>query len=297
MSALADRHADALARCTFPDAGLPVICGVSGGADSMALLVLAVASGCLVTAVHVDHGLRPGSSGEAELVRTVAERLGAEFRSETVAVTPGPNLEARARSARHAVLGPDVALGHTADDRAETMLVNLLRGAGPDGLASIRPGPRHPILGLRRAETERICGQEGIEPFVDPSNIDPAFVRNRIRHEALPLLAEIAGRDIVPVLDRQSTVFASIADHLRDEASTVDPTDARAVRELPDVIARVVIREWLRAGSEELHPPDAATVDRVLAVAHGTAVATDVGSNRRVERSGGRLRLVTTTPH
>ena len=80
-----------------------MVCGVSGGADSMALLVLAVAAGCEVTAVHVDHGLRPGSDTEADRVRVVAERLGAAFRSETVVVEPGPNLEARARSARHSM--------------------------------------------------------------------------------------------------------------------------------------------------------------------------------------------------
>jgi len=258
----------------------------------MALLVLAVAAGCTVTAVHVDHGLRPGSHKEADHVRAVADALGASFRSESVTVEAGANLEARARTARHAALGPDVALGHTADDRAETMIVNLLRGAGPDGLASIRPGVRHPILDLRRSETEQVCEREGIEPFFDPSNSDPAFVRNRVRHEALPLLAEIAGRDLVPILDRQADVFASVADHLRFEATALDPTDARILREVPEAIARVALREWLREGAEERHPPDAATIDRVMAVARGEATATDVGGNRRVERTAGRLRIV-----
>lgn len=258
----------------------------------MALLVLAVAAGCNVTAVHVDHGLRPESQHEAAAVQAVAERLGASFRSEQVDLEDGPNLEARARAARHCVLGPEAALGHTADDRAETMIVNLLRGAGPDGLASIRPGTRHPILDLRRTDTERVCELEGIEPFIDPTNTDPRFVRNRIRHEVLPLLAEIAGRDPVPILDRQADVFSSIADHLRQEASGLDPTDARALREIPDAVARVVIREWLREGADERHPPDAATVERVMSVIRGESTATDIGANRRVERTAGRLRIV-----
>ena len=84
-----------LARCTFPEPGTPLVCGVSGGADSLALLVLAVAAGCAVTAVHVDHGLRPGSAAEADVVRAAAERYGAGFRSVAVGVVPGPNLEAR----------------------------------------------------------------------------------------------------------------------------------------------------------------------------------------------------------
>lgn len=268
------------------------MCGVSGGADSMALFVLAVAAGCVVTAVHVDHGLRVGSEHEADAIRELAARLGASFRSEKVDLEPGPNLEARARSARHAVLGPSAAFGHTADDRAETMIVNLLRGAGPDGLASIRPGLRHPILDLRRSETEQVCETEGITPFFDPSNEDPKFVRNRIRREVLPLLTDIAGRDLVPLLDRQADVFAALADHLRDEAAELDPADARALRQVPEVVARVALREWLRVDSDERHPPDAATIERVMAVVRGESIATDIGGNRRVERTDGQLRIV-----
>ena len=281
-----------LVRCTFPAAGTPLICGVSGGADSLALLVLAVAAGCEVTAVHVDHGLRPGSADEADVVRGAAERYGTGFRAVAVAVTPGPNLEARARAARHEALGPAAALGHTADDRAETVLVNLLRGAGLDGLAGIRPGPRHPILALRRADTEALCAAEGLRPVADPSNHDPAFLRNRVRHDVLPLLDEVAGRDLVPVLGRQADLAAAVADHLRSEAAQLDATDAKALRAAPEVVARVAVREWLRADHVERHPPDAATVERVLAVARGEATATDVGRGRRVERSHGRLRLV-----
>ena len=286
-------HGALLARCTFPPAGTALVCGVSGGADSLALLVLAAAAGCDVTAVHVDHGVRVGSEVEADLVREVAARVGAAFRSERVHVAPGPNLEARARAARLAVLGPDAALGHTADDRAETMIVNLLRGAGPDGLASIRRGPRHPIVDLRRTETEAVCAVEGLVPFTDPSNADPAFVRNRIRAEVLPLLAAIADRDPVPVLVRQADVFVSITDHLRDEAVRLDVEDATALATAPIAVARVAVREWLRRDAPDRHPPDASTVERVLAVARCEALATDVGGGRRVERTAMRLRLVT----
>jgi tRNA(Ile)-lysidine synthase len=287
-----DASSDLLSRCTFPPPGSPLVCGVSGGADSLALMVLAVAAGCEVTAVHVDHGLRPGSGAEAEVVEVAARALGARFRSVTVEVRPGPNLEARARQARHAALGADAALGHTADDRAETVLVNLLRGAGLDGLAGIRPGHRHPILALRRSETEALCRAAGLAPILDPSNDDPAFLRNRVRHEVLPLLADVAGRDLVPVLDRQADLLADVADHLRAEALTVDVRDARALRDVPVPVARVAVREWLRADHPELHPPDAATVERVLAVARGECVATEVGRDRQVRRSHGRLALV-----
>ncbi|HXN59136.1 MAG TPA: ATP-binding protein, partial [Acidimicrobiales bacterium] len=95
---------DLLARCTFPPPGTPVACAVSGGADSLALLVLAAAACCEVTAYHVDHGLRAGSDTEAEVVAGAAERVGARFESRRVSVAPGPNLEARARSARYGTL-------------------------------------------------------------------------------------------------------------------------------------------------------------------------------------------------
>ena len=119
---------------------------MSGGADSTALLALAVRAGLHVTAVHVDHGLRQGSSAEAAVVQANALRLNAAFRAERVDVQDGPNLEARAREVRYAVLPEDVLTGHTADDQAETVLVNLLRGASTSGLAAMRPGHRHPIL-------------------------------------------------------------------------------------------------------------------------------------------------------
>src|SRR4051794_39498105 len=96
-----------LGRCAFPPGGTAVTCAVSGGPDSLALLVLAVEAGLAVTAVHVDHGLREGSADEAEVVRAAAERFGTAFRAESATVAPGPNLEARARAARWSVLPPD----------------------------------------------------------------------------------------------------------------------------------------------------------------------------------------------
>ena len=276
-----------LERATFPPAGTPVTCAVSGGADSLALLVLAVEAGLDVTAVHVDHGLRPGSAAEAEVVRDAAGRFGAAFRAERVHVEPGPNLEARAREARYGALPPDVLTGHTADDQAETILLNLLRGAGLDGLAGIRPDRRRPLLALRHHETRKLCAAAGLVPVEDPSNDDPAFRRNRVRHELLPLLDAIAERDVAAVLARQGGHLRDDADLLAELAAAVDPTDAKGLAAAPLPLSRRAIRRWLDDG----HPPDAATVERVLAVARGEAKATDVGGGRRVTRSSGRLRL------
>ena len=128
--------AELLGRCTFPVVGTPVTCAVSGGADSTALAVLAVAAGCAVTIAHVDHGLRPTSAADAAAVAQLAAQLGVPYTLHTVHVGAGPNLEARARAARYGALPADVLTGHTADDQAETMLINLLRGAATSGLAA-----------------------------------------------------------------------------------------------------------------------------------------------------------------
>lgn len=279
-----------LARCTFPPAGTEVHCAVSGGADSSALLALAVAAGVRATAWHVDHGLRPGSSTEAAHVAALAARLGAEFRGVAVEVAPGPNLEARARTARYGALPPAVLTGHTADDQAETILLNLVRGAGLDGLAGMRRD-RRPILSLRRSETVSLCRELGIDPVVDPTNADPVQRRNRVRHEVLPLLDEVAERDVAPVLARQADLVREALDHLHHAAGQVDPTDAAAVASAPPALARLALRRWVAAGTDLDHPLDAAAVERALAVAAGDARAADLLGGWRVARTRGRLRL------
>jgi len=283
---------DLLGRCTFPAPGSSLVCAVSGGADSLALLALAVTAGCGVRAVHVDHGLRPGSADEAEVVAAAAARLGARFTATRVEVGAGPNLEARARAARRAVLGPDAATGHTMDDQAETVLVNLLRGAGLDGLGAMVPGRRHPILSLRRSDTAALCRSLGLQVVRDPSNEDPRFVRNRVRHELLPLCSAIAGRDVVPVLARQAGVLRDEADLLELLAEGVDPTDAATLATAPRALSRRATRRWLRGTGA--YAPDLAAVERVLAVARGDLGATDVAATdvapaTNVRRSGGRM--------
>jgi tRNA(Ile)-lysidine synthase len=248
----------------------------------------------VATAVHVDHGLRPGSAAEAGVVAAAASRLGSGFRAVRVAVAFGPNLEARARDARHRVLGTGAATGHTMDDQAETVLGNLLRGAGVHGLAGMRAGSTHPLLGLRRVETETLCTHLGLEVFRDPSNSDPRFLRNRVRAELLPLCADIAGRDVVPVLARQAELLAGDADLLDAMSELVDPTDAAALAAAPGAEARRAVRQWL--GGAGSYPPPADAVERVLEVARKERRATEVPGGFRVARSGGRLSRVATAP-
>lgn len=277
-------------RCHFPPAGSTVTCAVSGGPDSLALLVLAVDARLQVTAVHVDHGLRPGSAAEAEVVADAARGLGAAFESVRVAVPVGGDLEARARVARHGALPTGTLFGHTADDRAETVLLALLRGSGLDGLAALTRR-QHPLLELRRVDTEAVCAEAGLEPVRDPSNDDPRFRRNRVRHEVLPLLAHVADRDVVPLLCRLADLARDDVDLLDRLAADLDPTDAGDLTSAEAPLARRAVRTWLRPHLPGGHPPDSAAVARVLAVAAGDRSGTEVSGGVAVRRTAGRLRV------
>lgn len=282
---------DLVTRCTFPPAGSAVTCAVSGGADSTALLALAVVAGCRPTAIHVDHGLRPESAGEADVVAETARRLDVPFVPRRVTVAQGSNLEARARAARLAALPSDVLTGHTADDQAETVLINLLRGAATSGLSAMRPGDRRPLLALRRADTAEVCRVLDLPTVHDASNDDERFVRNRIRHHVLPLLADVARRDVVPLLNRQADLLRADDDLLEALSAGIDPHDAVALTAAPVPLARRAVRRWLAAATDGCHPPDAAAVQRVLDVAAGQVLACEVAGVGRISRHRQRLTL------
>lgn len=293
-----------LPRTSFPAGELH--CGVSGGADSLALLALAVhARGAsAVTAWHVEHGLREGSSKEGIGVRDIAGALGARFEQCSVTLPAGPNVEARARSQRYGVLPDVVCTGHTADDVAESVLMNLLRGAGFDGMSPMqRAGsPRagqvvhRPIIALRREETEAVCVAYGWTPVNDSMNHDAKFLRVRVRHEVLPLLNAVADRDVAALLARSAEVSSQDVDVLDALAGELDPTDARALAVAPAALARRALRRWfLEVGVDpEGHPPSLAALERALEVVRCEAVACEVGHGWRLERSHQQLSLTRT---
>jgi tRNA(Ile)-lysidine synthase len=181
----------------FPVDGGPLLVAVSGGGDSLALLLLAKAAlGERCVAATVDHGLRPASAGEAATVAALCRDCGiahgtlcGHFPARTGRTA---NLSARARAMRYALLEAErirvgaaaIATAHHADDQVETMVMRLNRGAGVAGLAGVRAkGGRivRPLLGWRRAELAAIVEAAGIAPVDDPSNIDNRFDRARLR--------------------------------------------------------------------------------------------------------------------
>jgi len=278
---------DLISRCTFPPAGTTVTCALSGGPDSAALVALAVHADLDVTAVHVDHGLRASSSVDVAAAERIADRLGVAVRIERASIDHGSNLEARARTARHALIGPEAMWGHTADDQAETVLLALLRGSGSTGVSAIAPGHRHPILALRRTDTHALCTHLGLDPVLDPTNADPRFLRNRVRDELLPLMADLARRDVAPLLARTADLVRDDDRLLDEQAESIDPTDARALAMAPVSLARRAVRQWLTVDG---YPPDSAGVERVLDVARGVDVACEVAGVGRIERSHQTLR-------
>ena len=281
------------ARCVFPPSGTEVDCAVSGGADSLALLLLAVNAGLKVTAWHVDHGLRETSSDEGEMVFEVASDLGVKANCLKAFVEDGPNLEARARDARRDVLPPQILTGHTADDQAETVILNLLRGSGVQGTAGIGDPHRRPILDLRRHETKKLCLLEQLDPVNDPMNLDPRFTRNRIRNEVIPLLAEVTERDPVPLLTRHANLAREASGILDDLIKDLDITNVRSVADVPDPVVRFAIQDWLR---DKLGlPADSSSVNRVLQIVRGEIKGTEIPGGFRVDRSKGKVRFSVNT--
>ena len=181
-----------------------------------------------------------------------------------------------------------VLTGHTADDQAETVLWNLLRGSGVPGAAGIGEPHRRPLRALRRAETRALCDDLGLAVVDDPHNAEARFTRNRIRQEVMPLLADVAGRDPVPTLARHAILAGEATGLLDGLVADIDVSDLTALADLGDDLVRLAVRRWL-AEQADGRPPDAASVDRVLDVVRGRAVATEVVGGHRVRRSGGRL--------
>jgi tRNA(Ile)-lysidine synthase len=184
-----------------------LLVAVSGGRDSMALLhVLASLRsklGHALVAHGVDHGLRAEAGAELDLAEQFAESQGVPFGRTRVDVAPGGNLQARARAARYEALRAaaaradcaSIATAHHQSDRAETVLLRLLRGAGPRGLAVLpaRAGDLvRPFLHAPRAAIDAHIGRHAIPFALDPSNRDPRFARVRVRAELLPLLRELS---------------------------------------------------------------------------------------------------------
>jgi tRNA(Ile)-lysidine synthase len=278
---------------------------VSGGPDSVCLLAvlkeLAPAWRLTLSVAHVNHGLRGLESDEdAEFVARLCEQMQLPFLCEAVDLraaqggTPGKlraramsSLQERAREARYATLralarriGADrIATGHTADDQAETLLLWMLRGAGTAGLAGI-PQTRdgiwiRPLLGVTRAAILADLEERGQGFRMDSSNSKPVYLRNRVRHELLPILARL-NPGVVKVLGRQSRILRDedrcmedlAGDHVeRLVRQTVDGpvvVERAALMALSPALQRRVVRAVVRRVTGFHRGPSFGAVEAVL---------------------------------
>ena len=249
VNALIDRVRQFVSRHDLIGPDTRVLAAVSGGSDSVALVhllrELADAGAChLVGVAHFNHQLRPSAREDERFAAGVAASLGLNFASDREDVAARASRERRsvedaARTARHAFFerarisaGADVvALGHTRDDQAETVLLRLTRGAGPRGLAGMHPKNGRivrPLLGCRREDLRAWLAQRHLRFVEDETNQDVSIPRNRVRAELLPLLETRFNRGIVDVLADQ-------AELARDLSSWMDAMAA-------DLEARIVVR-------------------------------------------------------
>ncbi len=275
-------------------AGNPCVIGLSGGADSLALVAAAAAEDVDARAVVVDHGLQDGS-------REVSERAAAQARefgilAEVVRVSvPTGNVEAAAREARYAALfshagAGDVWVAHTADDQAETLLLGALRG-NPSGM-SVRAGNLvRPFLTIRRTDTLGACDELGIAPWHDPMNDDSSFRRVAIRTQIIPALSELLGGDAVAPLAATADRIAQDQAIISQLADLTPTTDCAVLLGEPGGIRRRRLANWLLENGVPVQGDQLDAIECLVTNWHGQGPI-PVAGGRAVARVGGKLQLV-----
>lgn len=254
----------------------------------------------------LDHGLRPESVAEVELVRDWAQERGVAFHTRALGLVTGSAVEARARDARYAALLDlartqglgAIATAHTATDQAETVVMRLTRGASGRGAAGIHAqrGDRvvRPLLFATRADTERYVAVRGLVAVADPMNDDASYLRVRVRREVLPALERAVGPHAVPALARFAHYAAEDDAWLQLEAlrglerarlgaGGGSRLDLLAIRAMGAPIRRRVLAAWL---SEQGVPLDAHHLDDALtAITEGRTATLPGDRVLLVERS------------
>jgi tRNA(Ile)-lysidine synthase len=296
-----------------PARGETLLVALSGGADSVALLDALAAlrrrRGFELVAAHLDHGLRPGAADDAAFCHELCAALGVPLRGGSGRVRERARaekggLEQAARRERYSFLrrvkedegAVAIAVAHTRDDQAETLLLRLLRGSGPTGLAGMRLASGdllRPLLTVSRREVLAHLAERGLAWREDETNADPAYARNRVRNELLPYLEQRFNPRVREALARtadliaeEASCMAGVAKRALARAATRDGDalvlDRHALARLPVAVARATLRQaLLETGG--LAGVDGGHVDRLLRLVRSPAP-----SGRRLPLPGGR---------
>jgi tRNA(Ile)-lysidine synthase len=304
-----------------------ILIGISGGADSTALACvladLALEGGpAIVGLAHLDHRLRPDAADDARFCSELARALGLPFDAEeadvrTDAQQSGASIEDAARRIRYRFLeriaerrqASRIAVGHTRDDQAETVLLRLLRGSSAAGLAGIYPRAGavvRPLLDVTRADVEAYLRERGVAWREDPTNRDLTIPRNRIRHELLPYLIQHFGVGVPDVLARQAAIFRDDAELIEGLATELASglvlqegrglaIDIARLADTPRAVARRIVLRALREVGKRF--VGLAHVEAVLELARGGGLSQAIDlPGQRVERRGDRLVFTAVEP-
>ena len=255
--------------------GDTAVVGLSGGADScallLALLALKESLGITVKACHINHNLRgEESDGDELFVRTLCAERGVQLTVFSIdvhgAAQKHESTEETARKLRYEKFaemcrnGEKLATAHTASDNAETVLMNMIRGTGTKGLAGIPPVRDmfiRPVIFCTREDTEEYCRKNGIDFVTDSSNLSDDYTRNRIRHRLIPLLEEFNPSFIAAVtrmteaVGDDSAFLDAYAEKAAESCVLKNGYDSRKLKELdPAVLFRIIARELKENGVE-----------------------------------------------
>ena len=335
LSSLARRVLRFIDRETLIPPGARVAVACSGGGDSVALaaLLCELAQGAgwsFAGLLHVNHGLRGAAAdGDEAFCRDLAATLGVPITVERVDVAARAgaeriSIEAAGHRVRYELFARAVregradlvATGHTRDDQAETVLLRLIRGAGPAGLAGIRPrigAVVRPLLDIRRSELREYLRVRGLPHREDPTNRDEGILRNRVRHRLIPFLAEHFSPAVTDALARGAAIARDDADWLDQAANAAaaeivqyeeGPLDAggdfgggrfevdaaRLAAAHPSLARRVALQVLERAGGRRVGFDHVERLRRLAEAAGAPSVAADFPGSR-TERHGATLRL------
>jgi tRNA(Ile)-lysidine synthetase-like protein len=316
------------------DRGDLVVVSVSGGPDSICLLYalwhLRRLFGIRLAVFHFDHRLRPDSGADAAYVRRVADRLEVPFHLRTAQGEPaaGTSVEAwatarrmnAANEVRREIGGVAIAEGHTLDDQAETVLINIVRGTGIEGAGGIEPGTNtegdrtvvvQPLIDVERADVEALCRALRLRPRRDPMNEDRRYLRAAIRHDVLPLLERATGRGVTRSIARtadnlraeQRELAIAMGRHLREVVSGDRGGevifDAEALLALTPAMASRVVRSAMYdvMSSDDAAPWTKDAIEAVLDLARGRpGRRRDLPGGRKGRREKGYVHVVRPSP-